>query len=490
MNPIRTLGALRESGATPVSVRDELRTNLLARLERSDPLFPGVIGFDETVVPQIVNAILSRHDFILLGLRGQAKTRLLRSLTALLDEATPVVPGCPLNSHPLAPIGRFARRRVAEEGDDLEIGWIPREERYREKLATPDITIADLIGDVDPIKAATRRLDLDDEEVIHYGLVPRTNRGIFGLNELPDLPTRIQVGLLNILEEKDVQIRGFPIRLPVDVLLAFTANPEDYTNRGSIITPLRDRIESQIHTHYPLTLEEGIRITRQEAWLDRGDGAPPVTIPAWFEEIVEETAVQARTSSFVDQNSGVSARMTIALAENLVSNAERRAVRLGLERTTPRVSDLFAAIPAVSGKIELVYEGEREGPVAVARAILGRAVKAVFDRVLPDPYRDDGASSIYEPLVKWFRAGNRVEVSDESAPDAYVEELRRVKDLESLARNFFPLPREDDETRGATMELVLEGLHQASLLGKEDGLRGTRYSDAFDEMTRELEGDR
>ena len=486
MNDLRTLGQLRASDHRPLSVRDELRRNLIAKLRAKEPLFEGIIGFDDTVIPHVVNALLSRHDFILLGLRGQAKSRLLRSLSTLLDETTPVVPGCPLNSHPLDPVGRFACRRVAEEGDDLEIEWLPRKSRYREKLATPDITIADLIGDIDPIKAATRRLDLDDEEVIHYGLVPRTNRGIFAVNEVPDLPTRIQVGLLDILEEKDVQIRGFPVRLPVDVLLVFTANPEDYTNRGSIITPLRDRIESQIHTHYPVTIEEGIRITKQEAWVDR-DEIPRIVVPAWFDEIIEETAVRARASSFVDQNSGVSARLTIALAENLVSNAERRALALGIEQSTPRVSDLFAAMPAVSGKIELVYEGEQEGPVAVASAILGQAVKAVFDRVLPDPYGGEGGTSIYDPLTQWFRAGHKVEVGDDTPPELYIEELRRVPDLETLARNFFPLRNEDIEMRAASMELILEGLHQASLLGKEVAAHGARYADAFDEMARELE---
>ncbi len=487
MNPtkrVRTLGDLRKSSHRHESVKDEMRRNLVSKLGSGAPLFPGVIGFDDTVVPQIANAILSRHNFILLGLRGQAKTRIIRSLAALLDEVTPVIPGCPLNSHPFAPLSSAARRLVQEQGDSLEIGWLPRAERYREKLATPDITIGDLIGDVDPIKAAARRLELSDEEVIHFGIIPRTNRGIFGVNELPDLPTRIQVGLLNILEENDVQIRGFPIRLPIDVLLVFTANPEDYTNRGNIITPLRDRIESQIHTHYPMTLDEGMRITRQEAWVDRGH-APEVQVPRWMEEIIEETAVQARTSSFVDQNSGVSARMTIALIENVVSNAERRAITLGLPRAVPRIGDLFCAASAITGKIELVYEGEREGPTSVAHAILGKAIKAVFDRAMPDPYAEDRGARVYDKVQRWFRAGNHVVVSDGTAPDAYVAALSRVPELDVLARNFFP-GDDDPESRGVAMEMILEGLHQASILGKERSLAGASYSDALDAMAREF----
>ena len=486
MNRIQTIGQLRAAGHQLTSVRDELRRNVAARVERGEPLFSGIVGYEETVIPQVVNALLSRHNFILLGLRGQAKTRVLRGIGELLDDESPAIRGCPLNSHPFAPLSKHARERVAADGDDVEIDWIPRRERYREKLATPDITVADLIGDIDPIKAAARKLDLDDEEVIHYGIIPRTNRGVFAINELPDLPTRIQVGLLNILEEKDIQIRGFPLRLPVDVLLVFTANPEDYTNRGSIITPLRDRIESQIHTHYPMTLADGMAITRQEAWTERG-GPATVVIPPYIEEVIEEVAVQARTSSFVDQNSGVSARMTIALLENVVSNAERRAIRHRLAATTPRMTDLFAAAAAVTGKVELVYEGEREGATAVARSLIGKAIKAVFDRVLPDPYLEQGGR-VYEPIQAWFRAGNRVSVADDSTPDRYLDELRRVPELESLARGFFAAEA-DGEARGAAMEFILDGLHQASILSKEIDLRGARYSDAFDEMAKELRGE-
>lgn len=483
--PIHTRRELERAGHRYVPVRDEIRLNLLHKLERGErpeTIFPGIVGYDDTVIPQIENAVLSRHHFILLGLRGQAKTRILRSLVALLDPWTPVIPGCPLNSHPLRPLSKQAKRMAAEYGAELPVEWLPASERYREKLATPDVTVADLVGDVDPIKAAARKLELSDEEVIQYGIIPRTNRGIFGINELPDLPTRIQVALFNILEEEDVQIRSFPVRLPLDVLLVFTANPEDYTNRGNIITPLRDRIPSQIHTHYPLTLEHGIRITSQEAWTERE--GPPVRIPRWLREVIEETAIQARTSAFVDQNSGVSARLTIALLENTISNAERRAVATGARVTTPRVADLFAAISAITGKIELVYEGEREGPLPVARALLGKAVKVVFDRVLPDPYAEPSGTKVYEKLQKFFATGNRVTVSDRTSEAEYMKELTRVPELESLARNFFG--GEEGDALGAAMELILEGLHQASILSKESLARETRYGDSFDEMVREM----
>lgn len=485
MNTIRTLGQWKAKGLAraPESVRDELRRNLIAALQTGKPLFPGVVGYDDTVVPQIVNALLARHDFILLGLRGQAKTRLLRQLTQFLDPLLPAIDGCPLNSHPLAPLSAEAKRLAAELGDDLPLRWIGRDERYREKLATPDITVADLIGDVDPIKAASRKLDLADERTIHFGIVPRTNRGIFAVNELPDLPTRIQVSLLDLLEERDVQIRGFPIRLPLDVLLVFSANPEDYTNRGSIITPLRDRIESQIGTHYPLTLEDGLAITAQEAWQKRVDG-PEVVVPRYLREVIEETAIQARTSSFVDQNSGVSARMTIALLELVVSNAERRALRTKSKRATPRTADLFAADSAITGKVELVFEGEREGPRAVAAKLIGKAIKTVFDRVLPDPYREGGGAKVYDAMTAFFRAGKRVALSDRMTDAEFRTALLAVPDLEALARNFFASP--DEAEVAAAMEFILEGLHQASILSKDVTHDGATYGDEFDRMVKGL----
>ena len=395
----RTLAELEAAGYRPRAVKREMRENLARRLRERQPLFPGIVGFERTVVPSIQNAILSGHDFILLGLRGQAKTRLLRALPALLDEWIPAVEGCEIRDDPLRPVCERCRRQRAAQGGGLPIRWVHRSERYHEKLATPDVTIADLIGDVDPIKAANRRLEFADPEVVHYGLVPRSNRGIFAVNELPDLQSRIQVGLLNILEEGDVQIRGFPLRLPLDLCLVFSANPEDYTNRGNIITPLRDRIASQILTHYPRSVEEALAITRQEAWRER-DGGVAVRVPEWLELIVEEVAFQARASDFVDQSSGVSARMTIALMENVVSNAERRALLHGAPSAVARVADVFAASPAVSGKIELVYDGEREGVETVSRMLIGKALKAVFDQRMPDAYRaSQGAPGPYEELL-------------------------------------------------------------------------------------------
>ena len=386
MSRPRTFGELKVAGHRPRTVKDEMRANLIASLRGGGALFPGIVGYETTVEPQVVNAILSRHDFILLGLRGQAKTRLLRSLTRFLDEWIPAVEGCPLNSDPLAPLTHHARMLIETRGDEAPIVWLHRDQRYQEKLATPDVTIADLIGDIDPIKAATLRLDYSDERVIHYGIIPRTHRGIFAINELPDLQPRIQVGLLNILEEKDFQIRGFPVRIPLDVMMVFSANPEDYTNRGNIITPLRDRINSQILTHYPLDREQGMAITAQESWVKR-DAGIEVETPRFMRELVEEVAIQARRSEYVDQNSGVSARLPIALLENLVSNAERRGLVTGETRVTTRVCDLQQAVSAVSGKVELVLEGEQEGTLNVARALLGRGVKALFSQRFPDAFK-------------------------------------------------------------------------------------------------------
>src|SRR5215467_10262765 len=412
MNRPRTLRELKAAGYRHRSVKDELRDNMIARLRAREPLFPGIIGYEHTVEPQIVNAILSRHDFILLGLRGQAKTRLLRSLGQFLDEWVPAIEGCPLNSDPLQPLTHAARLTLDTKGDDTPLRWLHRDERYQEKLATPDVTIADLIGDIDPIKAATLRLDYSDERVIHYGIIPRTNRGIFAINELPDLQPRIQVGLLNILEEKDFQVRGFPVRMPLDIVMVFSANPEDYTNRGNIITPLRDRINSQIMTHYPSTREDGMAITAQESWVGR-DAGVEVVIPTFMRELVEEVAIQARKSEYVDQNSGVSARLPIALIENLSSNAERRGFKTGESRVITRVCDLSNAVSGVSGKVELVLEGEQEGALNVARALLGRGVKALFSQRFPDAYKprrargpaaaaaeaEAAASSEYRPIL-------------------------------------------------------------------------------------------
>jgi len=483
----RTLGELRASGWRSRSVKDELRENLLGKLASGAALFPGIVGYERTVLPQVQNAILSRHDFILLGLRGQAKTRILRALHALLDEQLPVIAGSELNEDPYAPLTPASRARAAELGDALPIEWLPRESRYREKLATPDVTIADLIGDIDPVKAATRKLAFADPEVIHYGIVPRTNRGIFAINELPDLPARIQVGLLNVLEERDVQIRGFPLRLELDLLLVFSANPQDYTNRGSIITPLRDRISSQILTHYPQTLEQGIEIARQEAWTERASGVQ-VEIPRWMRELVEEIAVQARASEMVDQASGVSARVTISLLENVVSNAERRAVLAREERAVARVSDAFAAHSAITGKIELVYEGEREGSQVVAGHLLGKAVKALFDRMLPDAYKPGGTPGSgeldYQPILGFFQGGRSIELSDDLSDEALYARLEIVPGLLAAARRY--VGGEGAGELAAGMELVLEGLHQSSLLSKKAQPGSQAYGDMFEDMVRTL----
>ncbi|HYM81868.1 MAG TPA: magnesium chelatase [Candidatus Limnocylindria bacterium] len=500
MSRPRTLKELKSTSYRSRSVKDEMRANLIARLRSGDALFPGIVGYQHTVEPQIVNAVLSRHDFILLGLRGQAKTRLLRALVQFLDEWIPAIAGCPLHSDPYRPLTHHARGLVEREGDNTPIEWIPREARYQEKLATPDVTIADLIGDIDPIKAATLRLDYSDERVIHYGIIPRTHRGIFAINELPDLQPRIQVGLLNILEEKDFQIRGFPVRMPLDVVMVFSANPEDYTNRGNIITPLRDRINSQIMTHYPLHRDDGLAITEQESWTQRDDGVE-VMIPQFMRELIEEVAIQARKSEYVDQNSGVSARLPIALIENLVSNAERRGLRTGERRVVTRICDLANAVSGVSGKVELVLEGEQEGAMNVARALLGRGVKALFAQRFPDAYKpkrrreaapppdsEPLASSEYRPVLEWFAAGNHLEISDDMPHADFEKRLTAVKGLERIAAKY--LEPESTEEAAVAMELVLEGLHQNSILSRErtDGST-TSYKDMLKSMLSGLGAD-
>ena len=495
MSHPRTLKELKSTGYRPRSVRDEMRANLMARLRSGDAMFEGVVGYEHTVEPQIANAILSRHDFILLGLRGQAKTRLLRSLTQFLDEWVPVVAGCPLNSDPFHPLSHHAKVTLEAHGDETPLTWLHRDQRYQEKLATPDVTIADLIGDIDPIKAATLRLDYSDERVIHYGIIPRSNRGIFAINELPDLQPRIQVGLLNLLEEKDFQIRGFPVRMPLDVMIVFSANPEDYTNRGNIITPLRDRINSQIITHYPLTREQGMQITAQESWIQR-DSGPKVVIPEFMRELVEEVAIQARKSEYVDQNSGVSARLPIALIENLVSNAERRALKTGENYVVTRVCDLQQAVSAVSGKVELVLEGEQEGTLNVARALLGRGVKALFSQRFPDAYKpkrgrraqasaavgeEPMAASEYRPVLEWFSSGNHIEIADDITNAEFEKRLGQVKGLAELADKY--LEPGSSEEAAVAMELVLEGLHQNSMLSRErNDMTGTSYKDMLKSM--------
>ena len=500
MNLARTLGELKTSGYRPRSIKEEMRQNVVRMLRSHEPLFPGIIGYESTVIPGLVNAILSKHDFILLGLRGQAKTRILRGLVRFLDEQVPVIAGTETNDDPFSPISRKGRELVASKGDGTPVEWMPRDARYREKLATPDVTIADLIGDIDPIKAATRKLAYADEEVIHFGIIPRTNRGIFAINELPDLPPRIQVGLLNIMEEKDIQIRGFPIRMPLDILMVYSANPEDYTNRGNIITPLKDRIDSQIITHYPTSREAALAITAQEAWTDRGDGVELV-MPQWFRELVEEVAFAARHSEYVNQASGVSARMSISLLENVVSNMERRAVMQGEKKVYPRIGDLHTAVTAITGKVELVYEGEQQGAAIVARKIIGEAVKETFHRWFPDPApkkkkkdREGGEGepaarqepSPFQPILSWFSKGNTVETSDEMPHGDYVRCLEKVSGLKEIAAKHLDLKDGDGVALG--MEFVLEGLHQHSMVSKrEEGLK-TAYRDMLKAMFDHMAG--
>ena len=466
-----TLGELRRTDYRPRSVRQELRHNLRRRLRAGETLFPRVLGYDRTVVPGIVNAVLAGHDMILLGLRGQAKTRLLRSLTDLLDPEVPVLAGMELNDDPLDPISVPGRKMVAEMGDAAPIEWMPREARYNEKLATPDVSIADLLGDVDPIKAANQKLTLADPEVIHFGIVPRTNRGIFAVNELPDLAPRIQVGLLNLLEERDLQIRGFPVRIPLDILLVFSANPEDYTNRGSIITPLKDRISSQILTHYPADVETAAAITRQEAWLDRDAETAPVVLTDPVRLLVEEIAFAARESDMVDQTSGVSARLSISALELLYSNLERRALTSGDAAVYPRLCDLHNLLPAITGKVEMVYEGEQQGAEVVARKIIGDAVKRVFQRDFPKVDRALGSGSEddtgpYSEIVAWFAADGQVDLSDEQSFAEYRQQLEQVPGLMDLARKHAAAGTDEDVCFHA--ELILDGLHQHLKLTRED----------------------
>src|SRR5438477_12243459 len=422
--PIETLGDLRRSGAPARPVKQEIRDNSMRKLQAGEPLFPGIIGYDETVVPQLVNAILSRHNFILLGLRGQAKSRILRGLVDLLDERIPVVPGCEIHDDPLAPLCSACRARVALEGDEMPIAWMPRQSRYIEKLATPDVTIADMLGDIDPIKAAQAGLNLSDELTMHYGLLPRANRGIFAINELPDLAGKIQVGLFNILQEGDVQIKGYPIRLRLDVMLVFTANPEDYTARGKIITPLKDRIGSEIRTHYPATRHNALAITKQEAWTERA-GATRVEIPSYVREVVEEIAFQARADRKIDKRSGVSQRLPITALELVVSNAERRALASSETLVVPRVTDIYAALPSITGKFELEYEGELRGAEQIARDLIRSAVGSVFSGMF------DGVDT--RTVVEWFDLGGSLPLGDSTSADDVIAQTRSVQGLRELA---------------------------------------------------------
>jgi magnesium chelatase subunit I len=447
-----TLGEWRRTPGRAASrertVKDEMRENLLAKLEAHEPLFPGVHGYEETVLPQIANAILARHNFILLGLRGQAKSRILRGLVSFLDPETPYIAGCEIHDHPLRPICRACCELVAERGDETPIAWLPRDLRYVEKLATPDVTIADIIGDVDPIKAARGGRNLSDELTIHYGLLPRANRGIFAINELPDLAGKIQVGLFNIMQEGDVQIKGYPIRLPLDVLLVFTANPEDYTARGKIVTPLKDRVGSEIRTHYPATVEEGMAITAQEAWTSRG--SQPVSVPDYLREVVEQIAFLAREDKRVDRRSGVSQRLPIACMEAIVSSVEQRSALNGESHAAARIADVYQAIPAMTGKMELEYEGELRGADTIARELIRAAVGKVFTKYL-------GEADL-QPVVQWFEMGGELKVP-ESAPAAeQLAALRRIHGLLDYADRLGVRGKSDSAALAAAGEFILEGL--------------------------------
>jgi magnesium chelatase subunit I len=463
-----------------------MRRNLIAKLKNGEQLFPGIIGYENTVIPALCNAILSLHDIILLGLRGQAKTKILRSLPTLLDEYIPIIKGCEINDNPFYPVCKACADRLGDCGDELEIEWLHRDERYGEKLATPDVTIADLIGDIDPIKAASQRLHYAHEGVIHFGILPRSNRGIFAINELPDLQPRIQVGLFNIMQEKDIQIRGFPVRIPLDVVIVYSANPEDYTNRGNIITPLKDRIGSQIVTHYPRTVEDGIKIASQEAWQNR-NGGREIQIPYFFRELIEQVAVEARKSEFVDQKSGVSVRMTVTALENLISNAERRAIKNSEKLVAPRVCDLYAALPSITGKVELVYEGEQEGEMNVARALIGKAVKTIFRDYFPDPLSSmKKGEQVYAEVVTWFKHNQAIDISDEMTSDDYLTELQKVKGLKAIATRFMKVDEQSPAELGSVMEFVLDGLHQNSMLSKDFLEKKTTYRDMLNTMMSSL----
>jgi magnesium chelatase subunit I len=441
-------------------VKDELRDNLITHLctQGDQPVFPGIIGYDDTVVPQIVNAILSRHNFILLGLRGQAKSRILRALTSLLDPQMPYLAGCEIHDNPYAPICRHCREELKRLGDDVPVAYLSPDDRYVEKLATPDVTIADLIGDIDPIKAARGGHELSSELTVHYGLLPRANRGIFAINELPDLAGKIQVGLFNIMQEGDVQIKGYPIRLPLDVALVFSANPEDYTARGKIITPLKDRIGSEIRTHYPATVEEGIAITAQEAWTRRN--GHPLHLPNYVHEVIERVAFAAREDKKIDKRSGVSQRLPISAMENVISNAERRAIRNQEKLVVPRISDIYAALPAITGKLELEYEGEMKGADTVSRELIRTAIAKTYDEYFT------GAN--VQQIVQWFDLGGEIQLSDSIAA---TEALENLKEIQGLTEKLGPLgvsPKESPEQQVSAAEFILEGLHAHKRIGRSE----------------------
>jgi magnesium chelatase subunit I len=484
MNNIRTLGELKKSGYKPKSVKEEIRQNLVSKLQKKENAFPGIIGYEDTVIPDTERALLSRHNILFLGLRGQAKTRMARQMVSLLDEFIPIVEGSEVNDSPFDPLSRYARDLVAELGDKTPIAWIPREARYGEKLATPDVSVADLVGDIDPIKAANLKLNYADERVIHFGIIPRSNRGIFVINELPDLQARIQVSLFNILQEGDIQIRGFKVRMPLDILFVFTANPEDYTNRGSIVTPLKDRIESQIITHYPKNVENSLLITEQEANVH--EEQRHVQISDMIKRLIEQVAFEARNSEYVDKKSGVSARLTIAAYENAVSAGERRAIINKEKDTHVRIADLQGIIPAITGKIELVYEGEQEGPLQVAVNLLDKAVRSVFAQYFPNPdsfkkrKQNPNAENPYRSVIQWFDKGNAVQLLQDVSDKQYETSLKKVEGLKELVKAKFPGAANKEQL--LLMEFVLHGLASYSLISKKVVENETRFSDLLGTM--------
>lgn len=477
----RTLGELKTGGYRTKHIKDELRQNLIYALRNNQNPFDGIHGYDETVIPDIQTAILSRHNIILLGLRGQAKTKIARILINLLDEYIPVIEGSELNDDPLAPLSRLSKDLVNEHKDETRITWLHRDDRYAEKLATPDVSVADLIGDVDPIKAAALKLPYSDERVIHFGLIPRSHRCIFVINELPDLQARIQVALFNILQESDIQIRGFKVRLPLDIQFVFTANPEDYTNRGSIVTPLKDRIDSQILTHYPRTIEVSRSITQQEARLSQ-DQKIKIDAHNLLKDLVEQIAFEARQSEYIDHKSGVSARLTISAFENLISTAERRMILNSETHSYARISDLYGAIPSITGKIELVYEGEQEGPSKVAQILVSKAIKTLFERYFPTPesFKKNKETNPYNSLIAWFGNGNIVDILNQISDADYGNALNQVPGLKEIVNKY--IKTADAKSVLLWMEFLLHGLSEYSLLSKYRLETGTQFKDLLSTM--------
>ena len=475
---ITTLGALKKSGYSSRSIKDELRENLIGKIKKGEPTFTGIHGYEHTVIPELERAILSRHNINLLGLRGQAKTMLARQMVNLLDEYIPVVAGSEVNDDPLQPLSRYAKELIAEKGDDTPISWLHRDDRFAEKLATPDVTVADIIGDVDPIKAANLKLSYADDRVIHFGMIPRANRCIFVINELPDLQARIQVALFNILQEGDIQIRGFKLRLALDMQFVFTANPEDYTNRGSIVTPLKDRIGSQILTHYPETLEIARKITEQEAQLVQSQ-TKNVYVPDLAKDLLEEISFAARDSEFIDVKSGISARMSITAFENLMSTAERRALRSGDAQTAIRFGDFMGVIPAITGKVELVYEGEQEGADFVAKTLIGEATKSLFDEYFPkiEKLKKESDEDPYEEVVSWFFEESGFVLEDNLDDNEYKAALDRIKPLDDLIEKYQPEIAEKD--RYFVKEFILWGLVEYKKLSKYELSNGLRFNDLY-----------